>query len=45
MRKEVTTVTKARIIYLLLVASMFAYVLALCLHTGLSGGSNGGNWL
>jgi len=41
----VTTVTKARIIYLLLVASMFAYVLALCLHTGLSGTSNGGNWM
>jgi len=38
----VTTVTKARIIYLLLVASMFAYVLSLCLHTGLGGFSGGG---
>ena len=36
--------TKARIIYLLLVASMFAYVLSLALHTGLGGSSNGGAW-
>ena len=36
--------TKARIIYLLLVASMFAYVLGLCLHTGVVGGSQGGAW-
>jgi hypothetical protein len=40
----VTTVTKARIIYLLLVASMFAYVFALCLHTGTVGSSGGGAW-
>jgi len=37
-------VTKARIIYLLLVASMFAYVLALSLHTSVVGGSQGGAW-
>jgi len=36
-------VTKARIIYLLLVASMFAYVLSLSLHTGLGGFSGGGS--
>ena len=35
--------TKARFIYLLLVASMFAYVLSLCLHTGLGGMSGGGS--
>ena len=34
--------TKARIIYLLLVASMFAYVLSLSLHTGLGGFGTGG---
>ena len=40
-----TTVSKARIIILLLVASMFALAFALCIHTGLSGGSGGGPWL
>jgi hypothetical protein len=39
----VTTVTKARFIYLLLVASMFAYALALCTRT--HGFSDGGSLL
>jgi hypothetical protein len=39
----VTTVTKARFIYLLLVASMFAYALALCARG--HGFSDGGSLL
>jgi len=34
--------TKARLIYLLLIASLFAYMLA-CVHPGL-GMSSGGGW-
>jgi heme O synthase-like polyprenyltransferase len=41
-RKEVTTLTKARLIYLLLIASLFAYMLA-CARPGL-GMSSGGGW-
>jgi hypothetical protein len=40
----VTTVTKARLIYLLLVASMVAWALGLSLLTGVVSGGNGGHW-
>jgi len=40
----VTTVTKARLIYLLLVASVFAYAIAWC-ASNLHGMNSGGGWL
>jgi hypothetical protein len=37
--------TKARLIYLLLIASLFAYMLACIRHSGTSGMSDGGGLL
>jgi hypothetical protein len=37
--------TKARLIYLLLIASLFAYMLACARHSGTSGMSDGGGLL
>jgi hypothetical protein len=42
-RKEVTNLTKARLIYLLSIASLFAYILACSRHGGF-GMSDGGGW-
>jgi len=41
----VTKLTKARLIYLLLIASLFAYFLACIRHSGTNGMSDGGGLL
>jgi hypothetical protein len=41
----VTNLTKARLIYLLLIASLFAYMLACFHHPGPTGMSDGGGLL